>query len=88
MTTPEENATTFIDLAAYGVISKGLRAFRGNIIKRQDVRVAGTRTIQVAETPPGDPAVHIHRNGDHVESIEFVCECGRTALISLEYSEI
>jgi hypothetical protein len=77
----------FTDLAEYRKVAPtGERIERGNVIKSHSVRLRGVEQIGVAMNEvKGQPSVHVHKEGDRVEWIEFLCSCGRNAKVRFEY---
>ncbi|MBI5474629.1 MAG: hypothetical protein HY961_20010 [Ignavibacteriae bacterium] len=81
------NPTTpdFTDLVNYNQIGAGsLR--RGNVIKARHVMCAGQHAIDVSHASGDQPTVVMHREGDTITAIEFICSCGASTLVTLEYN--
>ncbi len=88
MLTPPDDTNGFRDLGSIDRAHVVTGMTRGNII----------RQTSIAHTPKDDPAaaepshshapeVVIHRNGELIESIEFICTCGQHAVVNLEYDD-
>jgi hypothetical protein len=75
----------FIDLSEFDSIRSRKHVLRGNVIKRDRVVQSGIQQVSVADGAPGQPTVYVHRHGDDVDSVEFVCSCGRTATVKFDY---
>jgi hypothetical protein len=78
--------TPFLDLASYKQVDMP-RTSRGNIIKAQHVTVGGSQKIGVLADAKDQPVVILHNDGERVVSAEFVCVCGRSATLHLEYEQ-
>ena len=81
------NDEPFMDLSEFESVRSKKQVLRGNVIKRDRVIRSGIQQISVADGAPGQPAVYVHRHGDDVESVEFVCSCGRSASVTFEYGD-
>jgi hypothetical protein len=77
----------FTDLAAYKKVSMpGIRS-DDNVIKRVHVVHSGVEEIHRDSEEGGAPDIVVHRDGDVVIGIDFVCKCGHSASIRLAYDE-
>jgi hypothetical protein len=77
----------FTDLAAYKKVSMpGIRS-DANVIKRVHVVHSGVEEIHRDAHEEGTPDIVVHRDGDVVVGIDFVCKCGHSASIRLAYDE-
>jgi hypothetical protein len=84
----EMQPTEFIGLNEFQAVRSHGNIQRGNVIKADKVVKAGIQQISIADGAPGQPTVFIHRNEkEDVKSVEFVCNCGRTATVNFEYEE-
>jgi hypothetical protein len=82
--TPEEE---FTDLASYKKVNMpGIRS-DDNVIKRVHVVHSGVEEIHRDIDSHGSPDIVVHRNGDVVVGIDFICKCGHSASVQLEYDE-
>lgn len=80
-------AEEFTDLAAYTKINTpGIRS-GDNVIKRVHVVHSGVEEIHRDTDNHTSPDIVVHRDGDVVVAIDFVCKCGHSASIRLEYDE-
>lgn len=88
MNEPGEIQSSEAGFAALGSF-EGIRIQRcsqtGNVIKASQVVSRGARAIELHENPDDLPAVVIHREGERVDRVEFVCTCGRGTTLRLEY---
>ncbi|MCX6138818.1 MAG: hypothetical protein NTV54_15165 [Ignavibacteriales bacterium] len=57
----------------------------GNIIKQSAVPTEQVHSHAQAAMEQDKPRIVLHRNGDQIVRIEFICHCGRTSEIVLEY---
>jgi hypothetical protein len=78
-------SNTFVDLASFESVKPVPKGNQGNMIKGSCVVARGIQKIEVSEGEGEQPTVVVHRVGDVVESIEFVCKCGQTTIIKLDY---
>jgi hypothetical protein len=82
----EKSAPQFVDLLTYEQCPTSASATRrGSLIKGQHIVCKGSEKIEVDCHDEGEPTVITHRNGDTITGIEFVCPCGRSTMVSLEY---
>jgi hypothetical protein len=60
----------------------------GNIIKAKDAEVTGLTKISVDDNTDEGVKVLLKKDGnDFVKEIKFICSCGHTKTIVLDYSE-
>ncbi len=84
MTTSEQGP--FLDLAAYKRVGVP-EQIRGNIIKAAHISIAGTEKIGVLAGAKDEPVVVLHKEGEKVTSAEFVCKCGRSVILHMDYEQ-
>lgn len=77
----------FMELSEFDAVRSKKQTLSGNVIKAHRVVTSGIQQINVADGAPGQPTVFVHRNGEDVESVEFVCSCGRTATVKFDYGD-
>jgi hypothetical protein len=80
----------FVDLGSMDHAQIVPHHTRGNVIRRK--LLANIPATQAHSTPEQQakgqaPEVLVHRNGEAIESIEFVCSCGQHAFVQLEYDD-
>jgi len=75
----------FEDLGAFESVKVGSFTRAGNVIKGTHVVSSGSHSIELHECPDDHPSVVVHRSGDRIERIEFLCQCGRRTSVTLEY---
>jgi len=74
----------FLDLVAYKRVDVPEQV-RGNIIKAAHISIGGTEKIGVLAGSKDEPVVVLHKEGDRVTSAEFVCTCGRSVSLYMDY---
>jgi hypothetical protein len=57
----------------------------GNIIKSAAADSDATPSHAQAAVEHDKPQIIVHRKGDRIDRIEFVCVCGRSSEVVLEY---
>jgi hypothetical protein len=74
----------FTELADFTLGGAELHApgSRRNVLKRRQVMRRG-----VDDKSPDDPLLFVQRDGDRVTGVDFLCKCGRSASLRLEYDE-
>ena len=60
---------------------------RKNVLKREQIVRKGVEEVGVDEKSSEDPLLFVQRDGDRVTGVDFLCKCGRSASIRLEYDE-
>jgi len=86
-TEEKQNMNGFLDLASFHRITPTVMMNKSAVIKSAHVRNDGTQNIEILDGSSAEPSVHIQRTGDKIESIEFICPCGKSSHVSLEYDE-
>ncbi|MGA9120031.1 MAG: hypothetical protein WB699_11775 [Bacteroidota bacterium] len=76
----------FLDLASYKKVDMPSK-LHGNIIKAAHVSAVGAQKVGILAETKDDPMVILHKDGDRVTSAEFICKCGRSATLHLEYEQ-
>ncbi len=60
----------------------------GNYIKKENVRVVGKTKIKIEEESHQGVKIILKKDEDEsIKEIKFVCSCGQTKMILLNYSE-
>ncbi len=60
----------------------------GNLIKAESAQIAGKAKITVDHSELDDVKVIIKKDeNDNIREIKFVCSCGQTKSVMLDYSE-
>jgi len=61
---------------------------KGNLIKSEDVRVTGISKVTFEEDEMDGVRIMLKKDAnDNLKEIKFVCSCGQTKSIILDYSE-
>ena len=83
----KENAISpFVDLLTYEQCNPSVSSTRrGNLIKGQHIACSGIERIEVDAQGEEQPTIITHRDGGTITGIEFVCPCGCSTIVSLEY---
>ncbi|MFA3783833.1 hypothetical protein ABRY23_12300 [Melioribacteraceae bacterium 4301-Me] len=59
-----------------------------NVIKKNEATIAGNTKITVDEEPHENVKIILKKDSDDVlKEIKFICSCGQTKTITLDYSE-
>lgn len=63
------------------------RSTQGNILKDLNFQRLELGQIHAAtpNSSPGEPKVIVHRSGEIIERIEFICSCGCSKSVSFNY---
>jgi hypothetical protein len=75
----------FVDLISYSKIKQEQYVMKGNLIKSSAVKSSGKCKIEVEEGDEHKPSVIIHRTGDIIDQVEFVCSCGKSTVLEFDY---
>ncbi len=60
---------------------------RSNVIKATQVQIVGKSKLTVEENSEDDVTIFLKKDAsDNIQEIKFVCACGRTKSILLDYS--
>jgi len=60
----------------------------GNLIKAKDIDLKGYSKVTLEEDEHDDVRIYLKKDAnDNVKEIKFVCSCGQTKSIVLDYSE-
>ncbi|MCX6135340.1 MAG: hypothetical protein NTU47_16160 [Ignavibacteriales bacterium] len=81
------NNSSFVDLNAFESVRADATRTSSSIIKSTAVSNAGVAKIEIIEGDQGAPTIQVQREGDRIKQIEFICSCGRSAHLDLEYDE-
>jgi hypothetical protein len=84
---PKENGSSqFVDLLSYKrCVPPAFAGKQGNLIKGHSLSCTGIRMIEVDSQDHDQPTIITHRDGETITAIEFVCPCGCSTVVSLEY---
>ena len=60
----------------------------GNLIKSKDVKVSGITKFTIEEDSHGGVRIILKKDEhDNIKEIKFVCSCGETKSVMLDYNE-
>ena len=79
--------STFVDFLSYEQLRPEAEQSHSSIIKPTSIKSAERVTMEFLDGVSSEPSILIHRQGDRVERIEFVCPCGKSSHVKLEYDE-
>lgn len=79
-------ATQFEDALFKDIFSKN-KSRTGNLIKSEDVEIHGKAKVSCEDDPDGVRILLKKDANDNLKEIKFVCTCGQTKSIILDYSE-
>ena len=69
-------------------ISYGDIDISGNVIKSKDINIIGTAKVDVEEDNHSGVKVILKKDAsDNIKEIKFVCSCGETKSVLLDYSD-
>jgi hypothetical protein len=84
---PSERNSSFVDFLSFDHINTEKTSTKSSIIKSSQIKQSGVSKIEVIEGTQSEPTVLIRRQGERIEKIEFVCTCGKSAHLDLQYEE-
>ncbi|MCB0730133.1 MAG: hypothetical protein KDC88_03780 [Ignavibacteriae bacterium] len=72
----------------YREVSFNGSSIKGNVINSDDVEIVGTSKITVEEESHEGVRIILNKDAnDNIKEIKFVCSCGETKTVLLDYSE-
>lgn len=83
--TNEKEQEGFIDLSEFQTVGMPAGRAQTNVIKGMHIVHRGTEQVHRSELDPDEPDVVVHREGDTIVSIDFVCACGRSTSMRFMY---
>jgi hypothetical protein len=87
MNNSKQENDTFLPLHEFNDVRSEQHTSAGNVIKKMKTRSGGTFSIETKKNMEGEPKININRIDETIESIEFICTCGRKAEVRFEYDE-
>ncbi len=76
------------DDAVFNEISYDGNSGPGNVIKAEDVQLIGSTKITVEEESHEGVKIILNKDeNDNIKEIKFVCSCGETKSVILDYSD-
>ena len=76
---------SFTDLSSFEAVVPCRSERNGNVIKGPNMVAGGVRVIEMVDGVGDRPSIVVHRVDERIESLEFICKCGRGTLVRLEY---
>ena len=74
--------------AVFREISYDSSAINGNVINSDDIEVIGTSKITIEEESHEGVRIVLNKDADdNIKEIKFVCSCGETKSVLLDYNE-
>lgn len=83
----EKSQEGFIDLSEFQTVGMPAGRAQTNVIKGMHIVHRGTEQVHRSERDPDEPDVIVHREGDTLISIDFVCACGRSTSVQFMYDQ-
>lgn len=74
----------FTELSEAPRVQSGVPSSAGNVLRNRQFQAVHFDELR-NESGKQEPNVNIRRNGDDIESIEFVCRCGCTKTVRFDY---
>ncbi len=72
----------------YRQIAYNNSALNGNVISADDIEVIGTSKITIEEENHEGVRIVLNKDAeDNIKEIKFVCSCGETKSVLLDYNE-
>ena len=85
--TSDSRAVDFVDYNSFEHISSRSDSTRSSIIKSTSVKEKGIAKIEVISGNETEPSIYIHRQDEKISKIEFICSCGKSTHLDLEYED-
>jgi hypothetical protein len=77
----------FVDLSSFSHVDTSVTSAKSSVIKSPLVRNNGVAKIEVLDGNKTEPTIHVHRQNDKITKIEFICSCGKSTDVDLEYED-
>ncbi len=87
MSANEKDDSLFVNFSEYKSAADRVLRPRGNVIKGESIHIHGERRIRVEESESDAPKVVVHKEGDRVDSVEFICPCGKSTSLRFDYDQ-
>ena len=75
----------FVELTEFSAPEENVTPLSGNVLKNAQIAGFKFSNLQIDTTCSDEPTVVVKRKGDVIESIEFICSCGRKKTVTFEY---
>jgi hypothetical protein len=77
-----------IDEAVFNSITSKCNSRKSRLIKAEDVKLSGSSKIHFEEDHAEGIKIVLTKDADNnIKEIKFICSCGQTKSIALDYSE-
>ena len=77
----------FVDFSSFEHICSSAHSTKSSVIKSTSVKDRGVAKIEIIDGESTEPSIYIHRQGERISKIEFVCSCGKSTHLDLEFDE-
>lgn len=81
----QSSDNTFVELGSAPMPKQTAPRSDSNIFKNIQANSIKFNSFSAQSTNECEPVVNIQKDGDKIESIEFVCSCGKTKLLTFDY---
>jgi len=81
----QSSDNTFVELGSATIPKQSAARSGGNIFKNIQVNSVQFNSFSVKSKNDCEPTVNIHKDGEKIECVEFVCSCGKTKLLKFDY---
>lgn len=79
---------TLMEDATFNFVNSKNTARRSNLIKAEEVEITGSSKISFEEDHSEGVKIILTKDSDNnIREIKFICACGRTKSLKLDYSE-
>lgn len=79
---------TLIEDSIFNSIDPNSRKTKSNVIKAEDVQISGCQKISFEEEDSDGVKVLVTKDkDDNIREIKFICSCGQTKSLKLDYAE-
>lgn len=79
---------TLIEDSIFNSIDPTSRKTKSNVIKAEDVQISGCQKINFEEEDSDGVKVLVTKDkDDNIREIKFICSCGQTKSLKLDYAE-
>lgn len=76
---------SFVGLTSFNHITTFVASAKSSLVKSSSVKDTGVAKIEVSDGDGSEPSIHVHKQGDKITKIEFICSCGKSTHLDLEY---
>lgn len=78
---------SFVELSSAQIPAQTVARSNSNIFKNIQVNSIQFDSFSNHSNTDCDPVATINKIGDKIESIEFICSCGKTKTLTFDYDE-